>query len=62
MNASDFLRLPPGVKILVVVMLWPAIWAGAAFVVAFIGDVRRLRQRRSALRARRSGDVEQYAR
>ncbi|HUK34036.1 MAG TPA: hypothetical protein VLV86_09015 [Vicinamibacterales bacterium] len=41
MNASDFLRLPPGVKILVLVMLWPAIWAGALTIGAFAGDVIR---------------------
>jgi hypothetical protein len=41
MNASDFLRLPPGVKILVLVMLWPAIWAGTLMIGAFAGDVIR---------------------
>jgi hypothetical protein len=41
MSASDFLRLPPGVKILVVVMLWPAIWAAALMVVSLAGDVIR---------------------
>jgi len=40
-SAMDFLRLPPGVKLLVVVMLWPAIWAGALFIGAFAGDVIR---------------------
>jgi hypothetical protein len=38
---NDFLRLPPGVKTLVVVMLWPALWAGALLIVALAGDVIR---------------------
>jgi hypothetical protein len=42
MGASDFLRLPPGVMILVVVMLWPAIWAGALLIIALAGDLIRL--------------------
>jgi hypothetical protein len=39
MNTSDFLRLPPGVMTLVVVMLWPAIWAGALLIAALAGDL-----------------------
>jgi len=41
MTASDFLRLPPAVGIVFVVMLWPAIWAGALMVVSLAGDVIR---------------------
>ena len=41
MTASDFLRLPPGVRIVFVLMLWPAIWAGAQLIVALAGDVIR---------------------
>ena len=42
MSTRDFLRLPPGVMILVVVMLWPVIWASALLIVAFAGDLIRL--------------------
>jgi hypothetical protein len=48
MSARDLLRLPPGVKILVVVMLWPAIWAGALMIGAFAGDVIRHRRMRTS--------------
>jgi hypothetical protein len=41
MSAVDFLQLPTGVKIVFIVMLWPAIWAGGLLVVALAGDVRR---------------------
>jgi hypothetical protein len=41
MRPTDFLQLPPAVRTLVVVMLWPAIWAGALLSVAFAGDVTR---------------------
>jgi len=34
MSLSDFLRLPPGVKAVVAVMFWPAIWAGVLSVFA----------------------------
>jgi hypothetical protein len=40
----DFLDLPPAVKTLVVVMVWPAIWAGTLIVVALAGDLKRPRQ------------------
>jgi hypothetical protein len=52
MVASDFLRLPPGVMTLVVVMLWPAIWAGALLVVALAGDVIRQTKTHTARAAR----------
>jgi hypothetical protein len=48
MSASDFLRLPPGVTILFVVMLWPAIWAGALLTMAFAGDVMRQARARTS--------------
>ena len=41
MNISDFLRLPPAVRLGVVVMLWPAIWATALLIVALAGDMVR---------------------
>jgi hypothetical protein len=46
MNGIDLLQLPAGVAILFVVMLWPAIWAGAALSVALAGDVIRLMKKR----------------
>jgi hypothetical protein len=53
MSTRDFLRLPPGVMILVVVMLWPAIWAGMLLIVAFAGDLIRLTKKaKSPARAR----------
>ena len=47
MAASDFLRLPPGVRIVFVLMLWPAIWAGAQLIVTLAGDVIRQTKRRT---------------
>jgi hypothetical protein len=47
MSAADFLRLPPGVIVLVVVMFWPAIWAGMLMVIALAGDVLRQTKRRT---------------
>ena len=41
MSASDILQLPPAVRIVFVVMLWPAIWAGAQLIVALAGDALR---------------------
>jgi len=43
-EAADFMRMPPGVKALVLVMLWPAIWAGFQIAVAFGGDLIRQRK------------------
>jgi hypothetical protein len=48
MSATNFLRLPPAVSTLVVVMLWPAIWAGAGLIVAFTGDVLRQAKKRTS--------------
>jgi hypothetical protein len=44
MTPSDFTQLPPGIQILVVVMLWPAIWAGVSLIVTFAGDLIRGRK------------------
>jgi hypothetical protein len=41
MTASDFLRLPPGVAVLVALMLSPAVWAGALMIGALAGDLKR---------------------
>ena len=41
MSANAFLHLPPAVQLGVVLMLWPAIWAGALLTVAFAGDLIR---------------------
>jgi hypothetical protein len=44
MATIDFLRLPGGVQILILVMLWPAIWAAVLMIVALTGDrLRRIR-------------------
>ena len=48
MRPTDFLPLPPAVRTLVVVMIWPAIWAGALLSVALIGDVTRQFKKRVA--------------
>ena len=46
MDLSDVLRLPSGVKALVALMLWPAIWAGISLASAFASDIiRHMRQR-----------------
>jgi hypothetical protein len=46
MSVADFLCLPPLVRTVVVVMLWPAIWAGALLIAAFVGDMIRHTQKR----------------
>jgi len=43
MPAADFLRLPPGVRVLVGLMFWPVIWAGALAIGALAGDLIRRR-------------------
>ncbi|HMF93404.1 MAG TPA: hypothetical protein VKE96_03885 [Vicinamibacterales bacterium] len=48
MAANDFLRLPSGVQVVVQVMLWPAIWAGALLAGAFAGDLIRHTKTRPA--------------
>jgi hypothetical protein len=39
MSLSDFLRFPTGAKALVLVMLWPVVWAAVLMIFAFAGDV-----------------------
>jgi hypothetical protein len=41
MSANDFLQLPTGVIALVLVMVWPAIWAAGQMTVTLAGDVIR---------------------
>jgi hypothetical protein len=41
MSLTDVLHLPLAAKILVAVLLWPAIWAGALMIVALRGDLIR---------------------
>jgi hypothetical protein len=50
MSATDFLQLPPAVSIAFVVLLWPAIWAGSSFIVAFAGDIIRQKRKDDASR------------
>jgi hypothetical protein len=52
-SLTDFLKLPPGVMAGVLVMLWPAIWAGASLLVAFAGDVIK-RQRHAPMATRKA--------
>jgi hypothetical protein len=46
MDLSDVLRLPPGVKVLVALIFWPAIWAGVSLLAAFVSDINRHMNRR----------------
>ncbi len=48
MSFSDFLRLPPAIRIVFVVMIWPAIWAAALMIVALAGDVVRHTERQAS--------------
>jgi hypothetical protein len=48
MTTSEFLQLPLGVKAIVVVMLWPAIWAAALMAVSLAGDLIRHSGRRTS--------------
>jgi len=41
MSGYDCLRLPSGVQVLFIVMVWPAIWAAALITMALISDVIR---------------------
>jgi hypothetical protein len=47
MGPGDFMRLPPAVRLAVVVLLWPAIWATVGMAVAFAGDVIRQTKKRT---------------
>jgi hypothetical protein len=42
---TDFFSWPPGVIAGVLLLLWPAIWAGALIIFALCGDV--IRQQKS---------------
>jgi len=48
MDLNDVFRLPAGVKVLVALLLWPAIWAGVSLFVAFVSDINRHMNRRVA--------------
>ena len=41
MTVADFLRLPLGVGVGVVLLLWPAIWAAALILYSLYGDLIR---------------------
>jgi len=40
-HLAEFFKLPMGVQIGVLVMLWPAIWAGMLLTFALMRDVAR---------------------
>jgi hypothetical protein len=42
MSPTQFLQLPLGVRIVVAVLIWPAVWAGASLAVALVGDALRM--------------------
>jgi len=44
MTFADFAALPLGVKVAVVILLWPAIWAGVSMTVALARDANRQRR------------------
>jgi hypothetical protein len=54
---GDLQRLPPLVVLVFAVMLWPAIWAAAALVVALAADVLRDITRHDTLRGSAEGAV-----
>jgi len=56
MSPSDFLRLPPGVKILVAVMFWPIVWAGALLILALAADLIRQTKMQKAPARREPSD------
>jgi hypothetical protein len=49
MNLSDLLALPTSARIAVGVLLWPALWAAALLVYAFMGDISRHQKGRTHL-------------
>jgi hypothetical protein len=57
MSFGDLLRLPPAVMVVFVVMLWPAIWAAAAIVMALMTDILREMKRHDTLRRPAKGVV-----
>jgi hypothetical protein len=40
-SIAEFFRFPAGVQIVVLVLLWPAIWAGMLITYALMRDVAR---------------------
>ena len=46
MTLTEFAHLPPGVVLLVAVMVWPAVWAAAGIATALGSDVARAGRRR----------------
>jgi hypothetical protein len=41
MSVAEFVHGPLGWQLAVIVLLWPAIWAGALLLGALVADVRR---------------------
>lgn len=41
MNPSGLLLLPPGVMFGFVLLLWPALWAGALIIMSIAADLLR---------------------
>ena len=41
MTVADWLRLPPGVMVGVLLLLWPAVWAGGLIAFTLYSDVTR---------------------
>jgi len=50
MSLTDFFHLPPAVRVAFVILIWPALWAGASFAWAFAGDVIRQKHKQDASR------------
>ena len=58
MRVSDFLQLPPAVRTVFVVMLWPAIWAGAQLIIVLAGDLLRQTKTHDTFRVERVPTVD----
>ena len=48
MSVAEFLQLPPAVRIAFVILIWPALWAGASFIAALASDIVRQRRKQGA--------------
>jgi len=59
MSLADFAGLPAAARVIFVVMLWPAIWACAGFLVALTSDIRRLARRHRDFRREPAWQPEQ---
>jgi hypothetical protein len=57
MSFGDLLRLPPAIIVAFVLMLWPAIWAAAATVMALVTDILREMKRHDRFRRPAKGVV-----